>query len=50
MISDDEYKKVLESDLIILENALLNYPEKAKKIKPLIAYLNKNLARLENVK
>jgi len=43
----EDYKKRLESDLIICEYALLNYPERAKKINSLISYLNKKLEVLK---
>ena len=46
MITQEEYKKHLESDLIICENALLNYPDRAKTIKPLISHLKKTLKEL----
>ena len=43
VIPTDEYKEKLKADLILLENALLNYPNKEKKIKSLMRYLNKKL-------
>lgn len=47
MITNEEYKKRLEQDLNICERALLNYPEKARKINALMKYLNKKLEVLK---
>jgi len=44
---DAKYKERLESDLIICERALLNYPSRAKKINSLINNLNKKLNNLK---
>ena len=44
---DLEYKKRLEEDLIICERALLNYPNREKKIKSLMRFLNKKLEGLK---
>jgi hypothetical protein len=45
-MDNTEYKKRLQEDLIFCERALLNYPNKEKKIKHLINFLNKRLEGL----
>ena len=47
MITDAEYKERIKADLVVCENALLNYPERAKKINSLMRYLNKKLEGLK---
>ena len=46
-MTDAEYKERVKADLVICENALLNYPSRAKKIKTLMRFLNKKLEGLE---
>ena len=47
MITNKEYKKILQDDLIICERALLSFPNKEKKIKSLMRNLNKKLVLLK---
>lgn len=44
---DLEYQRRLKDDLIVCENALLNYPKKEKMIKRLMKDLNKKLEGLK---